>query len=98
MQFGRVHGLDPEGEPSAADIKEVVDSIAEKGITVFFIEEYTSVSAVQSIVEETRSDTMPNGVKVLVLHTMELSPKDESDNYISLMTKNLESLQEGLGC
>ena len=98
LEFISVHGIDPEGEPSAADIAEVVEEINEGGITVLFIEEYTSASAVDSIVQQTTSDTMPNGVGVEYLYTMELEPKDPADDYISLMRKSMESLKDGLGC
>jgi len=98
LQFISIHGLDPEGEPAAADIAEAVEEINEEGITVLFVEEYTSISAVDSIVEQTVSETMPNGVAVEYLYTMELPPKDSSDDYISLMRKSMESLKTGLGC
>ena len=98
LEFVTVHGLDPEGEPTAADIIKVVDQINENGITVFFIEEYTSTEAVQSIVEQTISDTMPTGVTVKYLYTMEMAPKDSTDNYASLMEKNFENLKDGLQC
>ena len=98
VQFISIHGLDPEGEPAAADIAEAVEEINEEGITVLFVEEYTSISAVDSIVEQTVSETMPNGVAVEYLYTMELPPKDSSDDYISLMRKSMESLKTGLGC
>jgi len=86
-----LHGLDPEGEPSPADIAEVVESIDEKGITVLFVEEFTDQTAVDSIVEQT-------GVSLLILYTMEISPSDSSDNYLSMMNKNLENLISGCGC
>ena len=98
LQFISIHGLDPEGEPAAADIAEAVEEINEEGITVLFVEEFTSISAVDSIVEQTVSETMPNGVAVEYLYTMELPPKDSSDDYISLMRKSMESLKTGLGC
>ena len=98
LEFVTVHGLDPEGEPTAADIIKVVDQINENGITVFYIEEYTSTAAVQSIVEQTVSDTMPTGVSVKYLYTMEMAPKDPTDNYASLMEKNFENLKAGLEC
>ncbi len=98
IEFITVHGLDPEGEPSAADIVKVVEKINEKSITVLFIEEYTDPSSVSSIVDQT-------GVEVLYLYTMEIAPSDEgngqsdsSDDYLSLMQKNLDSLKVGLGC
>ena len=98
LQFISITGLDPEGEPAAADIAEAVEEINEEGITVLFVEEFTSISAVDSIVEQTVSETMPNGVAVEYLYTMELPPKDPSDDYISLMRKSMESLKTGLGC
>mgnify|MGYP001318384631 CR=1 FL=1 len=98
IRFVTVHGLDPEGEPSAADILEVVEQIEEDGLTVLFVEEYTNLNAVAGIVEETKSDTMPDGIDIQVLYTMELPPMDSEDNYLSLMEKNLNSLKAGMGC
>ena len=92
LEFVTVHGIDPEGEPSAEDILEVVEKIEEDEINVLFIEEYTDETAVNSIVDQT------NGVEVQILYTMELPPKDSSDDYLSLMEKNLNSLKAGLGC
>jgi len=86
-----LHGLDPEGEPSPADIAEVVEHINEEGITVLFVEEYTDSTAVNSIVSET-------GVSVEKLYTMEMPPSDSSDDYLSMMNKNLENIVSGCGC
>ena len=86
-----VHGLDPEAEPSPAEISEVVDQINEMGLTVLFVEEYTDQTAVQSIVEET-------GVTIEILYTMELRPSNPDDDYISMMEKNRENLISGIGC
>ena len=98
INFVTVHGLDPEGEPSAADIEEVVEEIEEEGLTVLFVEEYTDRDAVQSIVQQTVSDDLPNGIAVEYLYTMELPPIDSSDDYISLMNANLANLKTGLSC
>ena len=92
LEFVTVHGLDPEGEPSAADILEVIERIEEEGITVFFVEEYTSGTAVSAILEQT------DGIEIKTLYTMELQPSDSEDDYISMMRKNLEGLKSGLGC
>jgi zinc transport system substrate-binding protein len=86
-----VHGLDPEGEPSPAEVAEVVDHIKEEGIAVLFVEEYTDQSAVQSIVEET-------GVEVQILYTMEMLPSDDTDDYLSMMNKNIGNIVSGIGC
>ena len=98
LDFVTVHGIDPEGEPSAEDIAEVIEEIEEQGITVLFIEEYTNVDAVNSIVSQTVSDDLPNGVTVEYLYTMELPPIDSTQNYLSLMQSNLDNLKSGLGC
>ena len=92
LEFVTVHGLDPEGEPSAADILEVIERIEEEGITVFFVEEYTSGAAVSAILEQI------DGIEIKTLYTMELQPSDSEDDYISMMRKNLEGLKSGLGC
>ena len=98
LEFVTVHGIDPEGEPSAEDIAEVIEEINEEGITVLFIEEYTSADAVSSIVSQTTSDDLPNGISVEYLYTMELPPTDSTQNYLSLMQSNLDNLKSGLGC
>jgi ABC-type Zn uptake system ZnuABC Zn-binding protein ZnuA len=56
-----------------------------------FVEEYTDQSSVQSIVDET-------GVEIKILYTMEMAPSDSSDDYLSMMTKNLDNLVNGIGC
>ena len=98
IRFVTVHGLDPEGEPSAADIAEVLEQIEEDGLTVLFVEEYTNPDAVAGIVEQTKSDTMPEGISIQTLYTMEMPPMDSEDNYLSLMEKNLDNLKAGMGC
>jgi len=92
LEFVTVHGLDPEGEPTAADILEVIERIEEEGITVFFVEEYTSQTAVAAIAEQI------DGIEIKTLYTMELQPSDSEDDYLSMMRKNLEGLKIGLGC
>jgi ABC-type Zn uptake system ZnuABC Zn-binding protein ZnuA/Ca2+-binding EF-hand superfamily protein len=91
IQFMAVHGLDPEGEPSPADVAKVVDFITEEGITVLFVEEYTDQSLVQSIVDQTN-------VTIQILYTMEMAPSDSSDDYMTMMAKNLENFVQGIGC
>ena len=76
----------------------MVERVTEDGITVLFVEEYTDEAAVASLVQQTVSDDMPEGISVLTLYTMELAPMDSDDDYMSLMTKNLENLKTGLGC
>ena len=98
LNFLTIHGLDPEGEPSVEDIAEVVEEIKEKGLTVIFVEEYTNTDSLDSLRQDTVSDTLPDGVEIKILYTMEMPPKDDNDNYLTLMQKNLESLKSGLAC
>jgi ABC-type Zn uptake system ZnuABC Zn-binding protein ZnuA len=91
IQFMAVHGLDPEGEPFFADVVKVVDFIIEEGIIVLFVEEYTDQSLVQSIVDQTN-------VTIQILYTMEMAPSDSSDDYMTMMAKNLENFVQGIGC
>ena len=98
IRFVTVHGLDPEGEPSAADIAEVLEQIEEDGLTILFVEEYTNPDAVAGIVEQTKSGTMPEGISIQTLYTMEMPPMDSEDDYLSLMEKNLDNLKSGMGC
>ena len=98
IQFVTVHGLDPEGEPTAENVAEVVEQIEEEGLTVLFIEEYTDQTAVAGLVEQTTSDTMPNGIDIETLYTMELPPINSEDNYLTLMGKNLNNLKSGMNC
>ena len=56
-----------------------------------FIEEYTQASSVDVIVDAT-------GVEVMYLYTMEKSPSDPNDDYLSMLNKNLDNLKTGLGC
>ena len=86
-----VHGLDPEGEPTPAEVAEVVEHIKEEGITTLYVEEYTDQTAVQSIVEET-------GVDIQILYTMEMAPSDSNDDYLSMMNKNVQNMISGIGC
>ena len=91
IEFVTVHGLDPEGEPTAEDIAEVVQKISDENITVFYVEEYTDKSSVESITSQT-------GVTVLYLYTMEMAPNTDGEDYLSLMQKNLDNLVTGIGC
>ena len=86
-----VHGLDPEAEPSPAEVAEVVEHIKEEGITTLYVEEYTDQTAVRSIVEET-------GIDIQTLYTMELAPSDSNDDYLSMMNKNVQNMISGIGC
>ena len=98
IEFVNLHGIDPEGEPSPAAVAEVLERVRDDGVTAIYVEEYTPNGALDSLIQDTKSDDLPNGIEVLTLHTLEMAPADSSDNYITLMTENLENLKIGLAC
>ena len=99
VEFVTLHGLDPEGEPSPETVAEVLERVEEDGITAIYVEEYTANGALDSLIQQTVSDDLPNGLAILTLYTMEMAPSDASgEDYLSLMGKNLENLKTGLGC
>ena len=98
LEFITIHGLDPEGEPSVEDIAKVIEEIEEKGLTVLFVEEYTNTDSLESLKQQTVSESMPDGIQIMTLYTMEMPPKDNNDDYLSLMQKNLDNLKSGLQC
>ena len=99
VEFVTLHGLDPEGEPSPETVAEVLERVEEDGITAIYVEEYAANGALDSLIQQTVSDDLPNGLAILTLYTMEMAPSDASgEDYLSLMGKNLENLKTGLGC
>jgi zinc transport system substrate-binding protein len=84
-----VAGLDPEGEPSAARLKEVIDLANSLGVSAVFTE-----STVNPDVAQTLADALAVGI--LTLDPLEIA--SVSKDYISLMQTNLEALRSGLNC
>jgi zinc transport system substrate-binding protein len=84
-----VAGLDPEGEPSAARLKEVIYLANSLGVSAVFTE-----STVNPDVAQTLADALEVGI--LTLDPLEIA--SVSKDYISLMQTNLEALRSGLNC
>ena len=98
VEFVTLHGLDPEGEPSPENVADVLESVEEDGIKAIFVEEYTANDALDSLIQQTVSDELPDGLAILTLYTMEIAPMDSDENYMTMMTKNLDHLMAGMGC
>ncbi len=85
-----ISGLSPDAEPSPQKIAQLVDTARSQNITVVFYEE---------MVDPRIADTIAGEVGA---QTMELSPlegsKNQSDDYFSLMRKNLANLKVALEC
>ncbi|MBO5349509.1 MAG: zinc ABC transporter substrate-binding protein [Clostridia bacterium] len=79
-------------EPSAANVKKVIDYMKQNDIPVIFYQEQSSGKIADTIASET-------GAIKLVLHTVHNASQEEIDRgetYISLMRKNLENLKIAL--
>lgn len=88
-----ITGLNPEEEPSASAIAELVDLVRTRNITTVFFESLTSDALAKTIANEA-------GVTVEVLDPLEsLSAEyDASTGYTAIMLKNLEKLSNAMVC
>lgn len=79
-------------EPSASNVKKVIDYMKQNDIHVIFYQELSSGKIADAIADET-------GATKLVFHTIHNASQKEINNgetYISLMRKNLENLEKAL--
>lgn len=84
-----ISGVDPESEPSPADLAAIKKIIEETGTTTVFSEELVSPKTSEALAKEA-------GAKVEVLATLEGQP--ESGDYLTTMNSNLETLRTALDC
>lgn len=84
-----VSGIDPDSEPSPADIAKVKQVVKQTGTTTIFTEELVSPKTAQAVAKET-------GAKTSVLSPIESAP--EKGDYETAMTTNLTNLREALNC
>ncbi len=79
-------------EPSASTVVELINTIKENGIKTVFVTEMSNGALADTICSET-------GAKKAVLHSCANVTKQDKNNgetYISLMTKNAETLKKSL--
>jgi zinc transport system substrate-binding protein len=89
-----IAGLEPESEPDPARLAELEDLLRREGVTTVFTEPLVSPRVAQTLARET-------GARVAVLDPVEgLAPNqlEAGASYVSVMKRNLEALQEALGC
>lgn len=84
-----ISGVDPESEPSPADLAKVKKVVQETGTTTIFTEERVSEKTAQVIAQET-------GVTTAVLSPMEVRP--QAGDYPAAMEANLSALKTALAC
>ena len=89
-----VTGLAPQAEPSPAALAAIVRAARERKVTAIFLEPLVSPKLAETLAREV-------GARLLTLDPIEGVTRKEATGgtgYLDLMTRNLESLREGLGC
>ncbi len=87
-----INGLSPDAEPSPDHIRQLQDLITHDGITTVFSERLASPKLADSLAGDL-------GLRTAVLDPVEgLSDATADQNYLSLMRRNLKTLQEANQC
>jgi zinc transport system substrate-binding protein len=86
-----ITGLTPEDEPSPQRLAEVATEAREHKATTIFFETLVSPKVAETIASEV-------GAKTAVLDPIEGLQPGSSDDYFSVMRKNLAALEPALGC
>ena len=85
-------GLTPETEPTAADLANITDFVEENSVHTIFYESLVSPDVAETVADAT-------GAQTAMLDPIEgLTDEASGDDYVEVMTTNLDSLRKGLGC
>lgn len=84
-----ISGIDPDSEPSPADLAAVKQVVQDTGTTTIFTEELVSPETAEALASET-------GASTAVLNPIESAP--EGSDYAGAMTTNLQELRTALSC
>ncbi|MFD9907681.1 metal ABC transporter substrate-binding protein [Streptomyces sp. NPDC059063] len=86
-----ISGLDPEGEPSAARVKDLQKMAKADGVTTVFYETLVSDKTAKTLANDAH-------LKTAVLDPIEgITDKSQGDDYVQVMRSNLKALQKALG-
>lgn len=87
-----IAGIDPTNEPSPAQLADITQLVRKEGITTIFTEELVSPAIADTIAKET-------GATTATLDPIEgLSDATKDQTYLTLMAKNLTTLQKANAC
>lgn len=89
LEQASISGIDPEAEPSPAQLRNISDIAKEHKATTIFTESTLSTKAAEAFANEA-------GLHTETLSALETSPS--SGDYLSQMKENLTKLSTGLGC
>ncbi|WP_236829585.1 metal ABC transporter substrate-binding protein [Blastococcus sp. KM273128] len=87
-----INGLSPSQEPSAAQLGEITELVADRGITTVYTETLVDPAVAETVAAEA-------GVRTAVLDPLEgLTDESAGEDYLEVMRANLATLQEGQNC
>ncbi len=89
-----IAGISPEEEPSPARLAEITTLVKSKGVKYIFFETLVSPKIAETIAKEA-------GVETLVFNPLEGLTQEQIDsnqNYLSIMSENLDNLRTALSC
>ncbi len=86
-----ISGLSPDAEPSPAKIAEVADFVRANGVTTIYYESLVDPKVAQTVATET-------GAATAMLDPLEGLAQGSTDDYLTVMRKNLETVQKGQSC
>lgn len=86
-----ISGLAPDTEPSPAKIAEVADFVRANDVSTVYYETLVDPKVAQTVADET-------GAKTAVLDPLEGLAEGSTDDYISVMEKNLQTVKDGQPC
>ena len=91
LQVVSISGLDPEVEPSPQQLADVVATARDAGVTTVFAETLANPAAADALAREL-------GASVATLNPVEGLTAESTDDYFSLMRKNLATLMQANQC
>ena len=87
-----IAGLTPESEPSAAQVRDLVEHVRESGVSTIYAETLVSPALAETIAREA-------GVQVAVLDPIEgVTEASAGSDYFEIMAVNLQTLRQGQEC
>jgi len=89
-----IEGINPEAEPSPADIVKIIEQAKERNITAVFFESLINPKSAQTIAQEIKGTVASfNSV-----HGLTEEEQKQGKDYLSLMRENIANIKEALQC
>jgi zinc transport system substrate-binding protein len=86
-----ISGLSPDAEPSPAKVAEVADFVRANGVRTIYFETLVDPKVAETVAAET-------GAATAALDPLEGLAEGSTDDYLSVMRTNLETVRKGQPC